>query len=156
MLVELIQRAEEVGDSVRISAAYFQLAIASVNISNYTVRMLKKSLMYSNPSMRNRVEIYSSLGQAYLMIDPPKLDSAQHYLEIGNRINDTACVSLSVPLTLAETYLAQGNYSQANSIIDKVLNEPSYGSYDFSLYSLTILSLECFSSRSSISRRINL
>ncbi len=132
-LNELVWRAEEVGDSSHISAAYFQLGLASVNVSDYTIQMLKKSLAYSNPGMRNLVKIYANLGQAYLLIDPPNPDSAQYYLEIGNRINDTARVSLAVPLNLVETYLMQGYYARADSLINQVLSEPSYGNYDFSL-----------------------
>ncbi len=83
ILLDLIERAKEIGDSVQLSAAYFQLGLASISVSDYTIRMFKKSLAYSNPGMRNLVRIYGNLGQSYLLVDSPNLDSAQYYLEIA-------------------------------------------------------------------------
>ncbi len=144
VLLNLIDRASAIGDSTQLSAAYFQLGLASVSISDYTIRMFKKSLAYSNPGTRNLVSIYANLGQAYLLINPPNLDSAQYYLEIGNRINDTARVSPGAPLNLVEAYILQGYYARADSLVDQVLHEPIYGNYDFSLlaYDLKIRILQ--------------
>ncbi len=47
-------------------------------------------------------------------------------------------MSPSAPLSLVETYILQGYYARADSLIDKVLREPSYGNYDFSLLTLDL------------------
>lgn len=133
-LKELKEKAELLGDSVRISSAYFQLAISNPTPSDYSVQMFKKSLQYSPVGAHNLARIYGNLGHTYILKTPKDIDSAQYYLEIANVINDSLRSSPGIPLTLSEVYILQNEYEKADSLINKILEyKGGYDAYDFSL-----------------------
>ncbi|MEL7005962.1 MAG: hypothetical protein AAFN93_25025, partial [Bacteroidota bacterium] len=139
VLMELKEKAEKLGDSLNLSSAYFQLAMASASPSDYSVDMFKKSLAYSPLSNINLGRIYGNIGHAYILKESKDLDSAKYFLETANEINDTMYLSPSIPLTLSEVYILRGEYSKADSLLDRVLKEAnSYGAYDFSLLSYSL------------------
>ena len=138
-ILELKQRAEEIGDSLNISAAYYLLGQSDIAITDYSVAMFRKSLDYAR-SGSTRVRIYANLGQAYMQKASPNLDSAQYFLEQAKSLNDSLKVSASIDNTLAEVYLRQGKYEQAEALLLSFLDEGiTYGNYDYKLLTYQLL-----------------
>ena len=139
-ILALKKRAEEIGDSVNISAAYFLLGQADVRITDYSVSMFRKSLDYYNQPGGNRMRIYANLGQAYMVKEVPNLDSARYFLELAKALNDSARREASIDNTLAEVYIKQEHYAKAEALLRQVIEEDSsYGSYDFKLLTYRLL-----------------
>ncbi|MEM9328134.1 MAG: LuxR C-terminal-related transcriptional regulator [Bacteroidota bacterium] len=122
LIEEIKVRAEELQDSTRISAAYFLLAQANPNVSDYNVAMFKKSLEYYGQTGRNLPKILANIGQSYLMIDEPQLDSALHFLHRANLLNDSMQVDPSIKVTLVEAHMESGNYEMADSLLNVALD----------------------------------
>ncbi len=122
-ILRLKERAEEVGDSTNISAAYFLLGQADVNITDHSVRMFRQSLNYYNDTGSNRVAIYANLGQAYMAKEQPNLDSARYFLEKASALSDSLQLKGRIKNTLAEIYMQQGRDEQAEEILRNLLKE---------------------------------
>ncbi len=137
-ILRLKERAEEVGDSTNISAAYFLLGQADVNITDHSVRMFRQSLNYYNDTGSNRVSIYANLGQAYLAKEPPNLDSARYFLEKASALSDSLQTNSSVKNTLAEVYMQQGRDAQAEQILRNLLEEAENSDAPLLTYRLLI------------------
>jgi DNA-binding CsgD family transcriptional regulator len=139
-ILHLKERAEEVGDSTNISAAYFLLGQADINITDYSVRMFRRSLDYYNEPGGNRLRILANLGQAYMAKENPDLDSARYFLEIASALNDSLSVDNSIRNTLAEVYMRQGHDQQAEKILRELLDESiKKGEYDTRLLTYRLL-----------------
>ena len=124
-ILHLKKRAEELGDSVNISAAYFLLGQADINITDHSVRMFRQSLNYYNNTGSKRVSIYANLGQAYMAKERPNLDSARYFLEKASALSDSLQTNSHVKNTLAEVYMRQGRDAQAEQILRELLGERS-------------------------------
>jgi DNA-binding CsgD family transcriptional regulator len=122
-ILSLKKRAEEVGDSTNLSAAYFLLGQADVNVTDYSVQMFRKSLNYYNHTGSNRVSIYANLGQAYMAKEDPNLDSARYFLEKASSLSDSLQLDGYVKNTLAEVYLQQGRDQRAEQILRQLVAE---------------------------------
>lgn len=120
-IYNLKKRAEELEDSVNISAAYFLLGQADVNITEYSVRMFRQSLNHYNRVDGKLTSIYANLGQAYMAKERPDLDSARYFLEKASALSDSLQINNRVKNTLAEVYMRQGRNERAEPILRDLL-----------------------------------